>query len=641
MNGRYWFPIFVSPIRMLEQRAREIDDMEAMAKVKAVARRLLVNPPEVVISGGRGRVRPPPPNTPFSIGKSTVLTDPEPIDHDDRDYIVVAVLTPLDEHSLEKVIYETPTGGTRTYANTICVAFPSGMDKVEPMVSFAKKMLAYEEIKDGIDELYQDEDVRRLVRSKLESHIKGAQGVEGKLAQNILDGLDMVAYPHYRDEGGIARNTVGVVKALGNTNIIEKVSETLERKAPPKVYNKNDLDYPALDLLLSGIGIDISNGERERLVQDIIDYFYTNPKLPIVRKEKILDALSRGVERLEIGIRSGGRVFFKRVVRLRDGDCDPSSLPVMGSPPDRVEPSDSILPWRLALEEQIRSLEGVWEKKVGDKVIRSWYGFCIRGSGVIPVSEALDQYDPALLRDVPLVEVVEEYREGVRLILERSDLLVRPGESVEISVTVERVGDFAGDVYLEVEAGEVIPNRIHIDGAENTASIAWKLEAPVSPGRYEYAILARDSAGKELMASTVTLTVQPEEIVIDRPGWPPPGEEVSRITVKVDTNDLRPIGILEKVFGDRCIVERASLEIEAEVGGRKPSISLVLRQVSLRDVTSSFPMLIHRYANPRGEVRYELVLIPSSGDCIASPRLIDQDLKVLERYVSYRGCGGR
>ena len=111
--------------------------------------------------------------------------------------------------------------------------------------------------------------------------------------------------------------------------------------------------------------------------------------------------------------------------------------------------------------------------------------------------------------------------------------------------------------------------------------------------------------------------------------------------MKVDTNDLRPIGILEKVFGDRCIVERASLEIEAEVGGRRPSISLVLRQVSLRDVTSSFPMLIQRYANPRGEVRYELVLIPSSGDCIASPRLIDQDLKVLERYVSYRGCGGR
>jgi len=212
-GGRYWFTQFASPIRRVEMTARTVDDHEALKKVEEYAWKLLTKPYEDVVLGSQRRSqRGGETSSPFNASSSLVLAEPKLVDHESRDYILAAILSPVRESEVEKIIYETPSGGSRRYTNTVYLIYPRDSNSVSQMIGFAKHLIACDIVGDELDSTYEDSEVREVMRKKLEKYCKGMEGVEGKLVINILTGLNLVAYPTFDENSH--RNTFKLTEHL-------------------------------------------------------------------------------------------------------------------------------------------------------------------------------------------------------------------------------------------------------------------------------------------------------------------------------------------------------------------------------------------------------------------------------------------
>ena len=629
-GGRYWFTQFASPIRRVEMTARTVDDHEALKKVEEYAWKLLTKPYEDVVSGSRRRgQRRGAVGSPFNTGSSLVLAEPKPVDHDSRDYILVAVLSPIQESEIEKIIYETPSGGSRRYANTVYLIYPRDNNSVLQMLGFAKHLIACDIVGEELDSIYEDSEVREVMRKKLEKYCKGMEGVEGKLVINILAGLNLVAYPSFDENSH--RNTFRLTDASMADTIIETATRALKSTRPPKLYD--ELDFEQLEYMLSQVGINVSEGESERLVSDILDYFYSNPRLPMVREETIKDALIDGVRSLSIGVKRLGKIFFKKVYECRSRqDCNPPSIEE-GEAPHSLEPSDSILPWRTALQEQLEGLKEVREERVAGEIRRIWYAFYIDGS-LVPVAEALESLDLETLRYSPLVRITEFIEEGVDVKLNKYEITASPGEEVTITVLVERIGGFKGDLSLMATSGELSSNTLSIGDERPSATIDWRIKVPEEPGMYSYEVRVMNASGEVLKTSSVTIIVKPRGREAVK-GVPPKGTKLSLIEVEVSAFNFKPLRIIDSKFGSECEVEEAVLELEAEIADRKPKVTLRLNGVALDDVKSIFPAIAQRYGISVRHMWYRIRLRPRNGEYIIASEFTENERREIENYMTY------
>ena len=630
-GGRYWFTQFASPIHMVELTARTVEDREALKKVKEYAWKLLAKPYEDVVSSSRRREqRREVTEPPFSAKSSLVLEEPKPVDHDSREYILVAVLSPVQESDIEKIIYETPSGRPRRYANTVYLIYPRDNSSVLQMLNFAKHLIACDKVGEELDSLYKDSDVRDVMKKKLEKHCKGMEGVEGRLVISILNGLNSVAYPSF-DENSL-RNAFKLSDAsMSVDTIIEKAARALKSARPQKLYE--ELDFEHLEYMLSQVGIKLSEGDSVRSVSEIVDYFYSNPKLPMVREEAIKDALIDGVRRLEIGVKRSDKIFFKKLYECesRHG-CNPPSI-IEGEAPHELEPNDLILPWKTALQEQLEGLKDVREERVAGGIRRTWYAFYIDGK-LIPVAEALNTLSPDTMHYSPLVRVTELVEEGVDVKLDRGEIAASPGEEVTVAIRVERVGGFKGELTLSATNGELSPSAISIDDERPSAKIDWRIKAPEKPGTYSYEVRVSNASGEVLKTSTVTITVRPRGREAAK-GVPSKGAKLSLIEVEVSGLDFRPLGVIVPKFGSECEVEEAVLELEAEMAGRKPKVTLRLNGVDLDDVKSIFPAIVSRYGTFVRHAWYRVRLRPRNGEYIIAPEFKEDEARYVENYMTY------
>ncbi|MEL9908253.1 MAG: DUF499 domain-containing protein [Desulfurococcus sp.] len=629
-GGRYWFTQFTSPIRRVEMTARTVEDHEALKKVEEYAWKLLAKPYEDVVSGSRRRgQRREVTESPFNTSSSIVLEEPKPIDHDSREYILVAVLSPIRESEIEKIIYETPSGGSRRYANTVYLIFSRDNNSVSQMLGFAKHLIACDIVGEELDSIYEDSEVREVMRKKLEKYCKEMEGVEGKLVMNILAGLNLVAYPSFDENSH--RNTFKLTDASMADTIVETATRALKNTRPPKLYE--ELDFEQLEYMLSQAGINISEGDSARLVSDIVDYFYSNPRLPMVREETIKNALIDGVKTLRIGVKRSGKIFFKKVYECKSRhDCNPPSMEE-GEAPRELESSDLILPWRMALQEQLEGLRDVREERVAGGIRRIWYAFHINGN-FVPVAKALDTMDLDSLRYSPLVRVTEFIEEGVDVKLDKHEITASPGEEVTITILVDRIGGFKGELSLSATSGELSSSKLSIDDERTSATINWRIKAPEEPGTYSYEVKALNTSGEILKTSTVTIIVRPKGREAVK-GVPPKGTKLSLIEVEVSGFNFKPLRVIDSKFGSECEVEEAVLELEAEIAGRKPKVALRLNGVALDDVKSIFPAIAQRYGISMRHLWYRLRLRPRNGEYVLAPEFSENEARDVENYMTY------
>lgn len=630
-GGRYWFAQFVSPIRKVEMMAnKSIDDHEALKVVEEYAWKLLAKSYEDIILGSRRRgMRRTSISSPFNVSASLVLAEPKPVEHDSKEYILLVILSPLKESEVQRITYETPSGGLRKYANTVYLLYPRDNSYVSQMLGFAKYLIACDRVRDELDFMYPDKDVREVMRRKLEKYCKGMEGVEGKLIMNILTGLNRVAYPSFDERSH--RNTFKLIDATMADTLIETATRALKNARPPKLYD--ELDFDQLEYMLSEIGIDLSKGGSSRTVSNIIDYFYSNPRLPMVKEEVILNAVIDGVRNLKIGVKRSDRIFYKKIYECRsEHECKPPSVEE-GEAPQRLEPSDLILPWKIALQEQLESLKGVREEKVAGGIKRIQYTFYIDGK-LIPVDEALENYDLETLRYTPLVRLVKFIEEGVDIKLSDYKITTSPGKDVMVTVFIDRIGRFKGNVYLNTSNGKLSSNTFSIGDENPSVTIEWFIKAPEEPGVYSYEVKAVDDSGKLLRSSSVEIIVRPRGLEGVK-GVPPKGTKISRLEVEVSSFNFKPLRIIDLRFSSECEVEEARLELEAEISDMKPKIDIRLNNVSVDDVKNIFSSIAQRYGISVKHIWYRIRLRPRGNDYFIAPEFTEEDKKEVKNYMTY------
>ena len=635
---RYWFTALISPIRMVEARARSIDDERAMEKVFEYAKELLRSAPEELVRrrGPRPRRRREARGI-FNEELSQVMRYGEPVDIDTRSYVLLACLEPPSEDDLYDMIFRTGRGGDRRYANTVYVIFPESRSDLKAALYYAKILIAGEEVEENIDQMYGDQEelIRRIMKEKLRKYCYGLEGAQGKLYYAILSALKKLAYPRLDKER--MRKIVEITPTSPSDTIIETAVMTLKAIKPEKL--REDLDFDTLDYLLGKIGVNISEGDTPRSVGEIIDYFYTNPALPMVPKEAVINALMDGVRNLKIGIKRGNTIYFKRVYEFDLGETDDRSrceVPSVeeGEVPQRLEEDDMVYPWKLALKEQLGSLKPS-EKREAEGIRRTWYEARIAGQ-FIPLEEAVKAYGLEVLKEAPIVKLTRLLREGVQLKLSTTELEGEPGQALEpVEIIVERIGAFSGKVRLEVKEGTLEPAELTINDEVPLGKSTWKLP-PLDVGSYSIPVKALSEDGRLLTEVALRVRIRTKAEYVK--GVPPPGTLVREIKIDMSLGspNLRPIHILESRLGEKVLIS-GKIKVQAEISEeKKPEVVLIVKDVSARMLKMWLVQVVQSYGLMVKGFDVSITAVPTKEEAIKFPELRSDEAKELCDVMYYR-----
>ncbi|MEM1850838.1 MAG: DUF499 domain-containing protein, partial [Desulfurococcaceae archaeon] len=559
----------------------------------------------------------------------------EPVDVDSRKYVLLACLDVPERHEerrakLEEVMYRTKSGGTRGYANTIYVTFPSSRERINRALEWAKKVIACEEVeKEGIIEKMtgglpseEAEIAKEVLRKKLEDYKATALQ---NLVLSVLEAFDKVAYPHY-DENRLANTIKEDDLVSAADSIIMTVEKSLASTGIGKV--KTEMDFDMLDFYLRRINIDISEGTDARSVREIINLFYSNPRLPVVPREAIQDAIKNGVGRLKIGVKSRGKVFFKKVYektvpQISEGE----TIPIL-------DEDDEVLPWRIALEEQMKALERREYEERGERRVEE-YMVLISGREV-PTEEVLrnlSKFDLEILRAAPIIRIVKTA--SIKVELAKSAIEVRPGDHVSVNVQVTRMGPYTGEVVLRPSRGEVDKVKLTISDAFTPEKITWKIgNAPSITGDYVYTLEVVDSSGSVLDVAKVTVRVLGEEVGW-RSGIPPGGTRLEGMELAYEgiLTSIKPLDILKKRMGDTSIVSNVIFELSIGVKEEeKSSVLLKAQNVKIDDFLELTLAMLKKFIQLKPTAALSVSLKPSRERYFVMPELTEEEKKSLEEY---------
>ncbi|MEM0240918.1 MAG: DUF499 domain-containing protein [Candidatus Nezhaarchaeales archaeon] len=631
-TGRLWFTRWITPIKYVEERARKIEDLSAISKVLECAGKLLRETADSLIR--KKSLKAPQPKV-FDAELSRAYRACEPIDVDSRKYVLLAFLDVPERQEerrakLEEVAYRTKSGGTRRYANTIYVTFPSSRERVNLALEWAKKVIACEEVeKEGIVEKAtgrlpseEAEIAKEVLKKKLEDY--KARALQN-LVSSILNAFDKVAYPHY-DENKLA-NTIKEDDLVSKADsIIMAVEKSLASTGIGKV--KTEMDFDTLDFYLRRINIDISEGTEARSVKEIINFFYSNPRLPAVPREAIQDAMKDGVRRLKIGVRSRGKVFFKKVYektapQISEGETIPM-----------LDEEDEVLPWRMALEEQMKVLK---RREYGEGRERrvEEYVVLIAGREVSTeeVLRNLNKFDLEILRTAPIIKIIKAV--SIKVELAKPIIEVRPGEQVSVDAQITRIGPYIGEVVLRPSIGKVDKVKLTIDGAFTLERFTWIIgKAPSVPGDYVYTLEVVDSSGSVLDVANVTVRVLGEEAGW-REGIPPNGSRLEGMELAYEgvLTSIKPLDILKKRVGGTTIVSNAAFELSIGVEeGRKSSILLKVQNVKVDDFLELTLAMLNRFGLLKSTASLSVSLKPLRERYFIMPELTEEEMKSLGEY---------
>ena len=630
-TGRLWFTRWVTPIKYVEERARKIEDLPALNKILEYSEKLLRETADSLMRRRVARTISP---KVFDAELSRAYKICEPIDADARKYILLTYLEVPENYEdrrakFEEIMYRTKSGGTRGYANTIYIAFPSSKSRVNYALEYAKKLIACEEVeREGIiDKLTgglpvkEAEIAKEILKKKLEDYKTGT--LQG-LILNTLSIFDRIAYPHYDDER--LTNTTKEVDFITQTDsIIVAAERSLASTGIGKI--KTEMDFDTLDFYLRRINVDISEGTETKTVKAIIDFFYSNPRLPAVPKEVILDAIKDGVKRLKMGIRSRGKVFFKKVYEQEAPQISEGETIIT------LDEADEILPWKMALEEQMKNLkkkefmEGR-ERRIEEYIVR----LASREITTEEIIENIDKFDLEELRTAPLIKIIRTV--SVKIELAKPLIEVNPGEVISLEARITRIGPYIGEVLLEPSSGNVDKERFTIDDTFTQEKVTWAIgNAPDKPGDYTYILKITDPKGLTLDETKLTVRVLGEKI-----GWkegvPPGGLKLEEMELMSGEElSIKPLDILRRRISGAAIISRASFEISIETeDDRKSIISLNVQNVQIDDLLALTLTILKRFHLLKAAASLSINLKPFKKEYFIMPELTEEERKMLEEY---------
>lgn len=633
---RLWFTYITSPIKLIESTAQKVIDADAYKKLLEAVEDLLREPVESIIDRKRKKeeIRV------FSIELSRVNRECKPIDIDTRKYIVYVCLD-IDavrrREILEDIIYRTSSGGSRRYANTVYVVFPEHKEKLIPALDYAKKVIACDERESVLDAFLRElninvqelEIAKEIYRRKLDEYCRNAML---SFYNSILEALSKVAYPVMKD--GV-RTVDEIDLFIRSTSIVYVVEQTLSSTGLKKV--RSDLDFDTFRYLLNSIGVDLNAASKR--VSDIIDYFYSNPRLPAIPEEAIKEAIAEGIRRLEIGLRCGNRVYYKEIESCSDEwQCLEKVLGSEGKyiGSKAIANECEVLLYVDALRAQMESLRGREWVEGGAKYIEDYY-IILEGKKLVRVSDVLsdfENYDPEVLREAPLVKLVKKvvvYLEHLEPA--KSRLSVKSGEEVEYKVVVRRSGPFKGVLRVDVDNGYAEPKSINADESFTEGLIKWVVKAPSEPGTYSYELKLITEEGTLAASTRIDVFVEAEIEKEFIEGVPPEGVEIESMRISIEGRDLKPLNVLRGRLGGLVTVREASFEMSCAMKKDKVStVSISMSNVGLDDLLAIILNVMQRFGLGEVTSKMSLGLVSVDGKSFKMPMLSNEEIDTLSKH---------
>ncbi|MCS7105253.1 MAG: ATP-binding protein [Thermofilaceae archaeon] len=451
-DGQFWFNPMRSVVELVEDEARRVSLIEATALLEEHVRELVERS-----TPGAQREGAAPRLFDCSIIGGKELPPDEP------GYYLIIVPRRLSRDELRRLIFERE-GGSRVYRNSIAVLYPSDERRLERLQGLCSRLKACRTISAQLRELYYDEDARELQKRRLSDFEKR---IRSQLEDEILSTFDTIAFPKDYE--------VIEVKVQSRGSSLARIAE--ESLASPEVGKAkiDRLDFEELDFILKEVGVDLPEGGSVKLVKDLIDLFSTNSRLPFVKSDLILRALSEGVKRLRIGLQRGDEIYCARVYKTA---MELPAAPEGETPPNGVSESDLVLPWRVAAERFLERLSKPLLEETPDGKVRIVHVFRV-GDREVPLADLQPNEAAEMLRVYTVLKKVEKLTFPILIDFSPSRMELTPGEEGEVVVELEPVGRITDSVTLNVDSGEIEPMN-----GQLPLRAVWKLKAPDAEGVY-------------------------------------------------------------------------------------------------------------------------------------------------------------
>lgn len=560
-DGRYWFTPIPSVIEIVEQESKNISDHEALEVLKEKVRGLLTKSPEQITKPRKTLEKPL--TSLYDLTITRILEEPEPIDIDKDSYMLLVCLSELTEDDILKILYYDKSGRMRTHKNTITVIYPERSHDILDLKNLAKIFIACDKVGKELDKFYPDESIREIQRKKLNEYRDNY--VYSSLLDRILNSLNIIAYPTFNVEKNREWYNLTRTKAA-KMSIVGLVEDTLTEKGIGKIAK--DINFEGLNFMLnSRLGIDIVNGDNEISLSNLIGYFYTNPRLPFIYPDVIKSCIEEGVKNLSIGLRRGGRIYYKRVY----GKDEETPLSDIGEAPERIEDADLIVPWKIAIRSQVEKLLEDDGKIVRELKLKKRIWYVVKWEEEeVPLREVVKYRDyEDIIKAGIIIRKEEVIVEDVDVVLSNDVIVSYPNEIVQVEVKVMPIGEFTGKVILDVSDGSLKDK-----GGDIPFTTTWIIQTPLNPGRYDYKVTAFIEEINKRISKTLTVSVREKEKIVFVEGSDLEkyiGYELKRIEV----SDLSEFNDIIRVIGKKLVVSKGSSSIKT----RESNITLMFTNV--------------------------------------------------------------
>ncbi len=460
-DNRYWFDPYLPVIDVVEKRAKEILYDQKITLYKLLterAKELLAKKPK---KGERSEWIPFLFNEKRTqlVGYGDIIYgSPEIKDVPEHQLIVfVKPRENIPQNVIEDLILRY-NGGLRKYRNTITVVIPNEETDFDKMLEYASKIIAENQVNEELKEIFKnDEEILKNKQNRLRQYV---QEVINKLNTEILQGLTSIAYPRMNDEG---RDVVWYTKAKSTDSIIDQIEKKLEEVDTGPKLRKSIGFYDLTSFLKTLLGWDLSNGDKSIEFREIVEVFLTNTAAPFTKKEVLEKAILEGVKNLEIGIKTAGKIYWKKIEEK--GAEIPSEL----------RDDSEILPWQIAakkLAEELLSNEGQFNE--GGKVHTVWYEVEYMGQSY-KLKDLINQPNKlSIVREGIIKKRDEVVERGILVEISPSLVEINEGEEIKVNVSVKPVGGYDSEVKLIPEEGE-----IRQDSSNPPFKAVWRI-GPIS-----------------------------------------------------------------------------------------------------------------------------------------------------------------
>ncbi len=487
-NNRFWFTPYPSVLEYVEKKAEEKlrgPRLDLYRKLVDYAEKALVGS---IKKGERPAGEVFTTRNTVIAGYGDDIRSKELIAKDIQSLRLLVLIKPgIKEEELRDIILNRPEGGGRTFANTIVVVYPPSNADFDTVLRYIAKIEAAKEIQSSLDDYYKDKDIKKLQEGKLKSYI---QENEGSLMQQILSIMTKVAYPRRGRDG----NDVNFVETSPSSSLISQVEMVLkDPRTGPKL--RTDLRFEDLATFLKdNFGWDLRDGNKQFEFREILEVFYTNTAAPFTTREAVKDALLSGLELLDIGIKIGKKLYWKKIGS--EGAEKPKTL----------EETAVILPYKMAaglMKDELLSNSGMQKIKGG--IRRIWYEVSIEKE-TIPLEELVKREGWEDILKAGVIQEREEIIErGFVLDVKPSHVDLKPGEKAEFTISIVPVDEYPEEVELEVKEGNLSQNK-----GRPPMEVKWEILLE-KPGKYSFSIRAVGSDGLHRESSVSITVLSPEE----------------------------------------------------------------------------------------------------------------------------------